>query len=245
MRNEIKALRGPRQFPAKAAKLLALSVLPLFLAACEHDGQGTRVAGWALVDPEQRHPILVSQQPANLNIHVAASSSGLSPSQRGRLLDFVAHFRASDSGNSRIVIAAPGGSANEGAAMIAADQARQIMLDSGFSDSTIAVEAYQGGAGDAPLRISYMRYVAEGPECGDDWSQNLARNYSNTPYPNMGCAGQKNLAAMISNPADLLGPRTMGPREADRRNTAQSKYIKGEAIGSANESQTVEKLNSN
>jgi pilus assembly protein CpaD len=244
MQNEISKVRAPRPFLAKAAKLIVLAALPLLLAGCEHD-QGTQVAGWALVDPEQRHPILVSQQPATLSIRVAANSPGLSRSQRGRVMDFIGHYRASDSGNSRIVIEAPGGSANEGAAMAAADEVRQIILDGGFSESSIAVEAYHGGAGEAPLRISYMRYVAEGPECGDDWSQNLARNYSNVPYPNMGCAAQKNLAAMVSNPADLLGPRTVGPREANRRDTTFAKYIKGEPMGSANETETVQKLNSN
>ena len=237
-------LRDSRKLPSRAAKLLAILVLPMTLAACEHDG-GTRVAGWQIVDPEERHPILVSQQPANLNIRVASGSAGLSPSQRGRILEFVSHFRATDSGNSRLVIAAPGGSANEGAAMVAADEARQLLVDYGYSESTIAVEAYHGGPGEAPLRISYLRYVAEGPQCGDDWSVNLARNYNNLPYPNMGCAGQKNLAAMISNPGDLLGPRTPGPRDANRRDTAFKKYTKGEPIGSANETQTVDKLNNN
>lgn len=229
----------------KSAKLLAIAFLPMMLAACEHDGQGTRVAGWALVDPEERHPILVSQQPANLNMRIASGSAGLSPSQRGRIIEFISHYKASDAGNSRIVIAAPGGSANEGAAMIAADEARQLLVETGYPESTIAVEAYHGGAGEAPLRISYMRYVAEGPECGDDWSVNLARNYSNTPYPNMGCAGQKNLAAMVANPADLLGPRSVGPRDANRRDTTFSKYIKGEPIGSLNETMTVQKVNNN
>ena len=36
---------------------------------------------------------------------------------------------------------------------------------------------------------------------------------------------------MISNPADLLGPRTQTERYSDRRNTAFDKYIKGEVTG--------------
>jgi pilus assembly protein CpaD len=36
---------------------------------------------------------------------------------------------------------------------------------------------------------------------------------------------------MVSNPADLLGPRTMTPASADRRDTTWGKYIKGDASG--------------
>jgi pilus assembly protein CpaD len=225
-----------------SARAFVLAVLPLAMAGCEHDQAGTQVAGWTLVDPEQRHPILVSQQPANLNLHIASSSEGLTPMQRARVLEFASRSKASDSGNSRIVISAPGGSPNEGAAMQAADQARQLMLDSGYSETSIAVEAYHADGRDAPLRLSYMRYVAQAPECGQDWSQNLARTYQNLPYPNMGCAAQRNLAVMVANPADLLGPRTMTSRDANRRDDMYAKYVKGQAVGAASEQTTIQQL---
>lgn len=231
--------RGPQSVRPGIAKVLAVALLPLAMAGCEHDQVGPQVAGWTLVDPEQRHPILVSQQPANLNLHIAARSDGLTPMQRARVLEFAGRSKASDSGNSRIVISAPGGSANEGAAMQAADQARQLMLDSGYSETSIAVEAYHAEGRDAPLRLSYMRYVAEAPNCGQDWSENLARTYQNTPYPNMGCAGQRNLAVMVANPADLLGPRTMTSRDANRRDDMYSKYVKGETLGAKAEQATI------
>ena len=76
----------------------------------------------------------------------------------------------------------------------------------GFSEANVAIEPYHDGrdAG-APIRLSYLRYVAEGPECGR-WTTNLAEDYRNLPYPNFGCAQQRNLAAQVANPADLLGP---------------------------------------
>ena len=95
------------------------------------------------------------------------------------------------------------------------------------------------------MRISYLRYVAEGPECGRDWSENLARTYQNTPYPNFGCSSQHNLAAMVSNPADLLGPRTMTPSDANRRFKMYEKYVKGETLGASTESVTILKPVSN
>ena len=233
--------RLPQNARSGIAKVLIAALLPVIVAGCRHDAPGPQVAGWQLVDPEQRHPILVSQQPATLNLRVATSADGLTPMQRARVLEFAGRSKASDAGNSRIVISAPGGSPNESAAMQAADEARHLMIESGYSETSIAVEAYHADGRDAPLRLSYMRYVAEAPDCGKDWSENLARTYQNTPYPNMGCAGQRNLAVMVANPADLLGPRTMTSREANRRDDMYAKYVKGEQIGAKSENASIAK----
>jgi pilus assembly protein CpaD len=243
MRMKIATVRGPHKIRPAIAKIFALAILPAALGGCEHDQVGAQVAGWTLIDPAERHPILVSQQPANLNLRVATGSQGLTPSQRARVMEFVSRSKAGDAGNSRFVISAPGGSANESAAMEAADEVRHLMLEGGYSETSIAVEPYQAGGGEAPLRVSYMRYVAEAPDCGHDWSQNLAANYQNTPYPNFGCAAQRNLAVMVANPADLLGPRTMTPRDARRRDTAYEKYVAGETVGSAAEAASIAKVN--
>lgn len=217
-----------RSSPARIGGLVGLALAGVMLGGCKHD-QGAQVAGWALVDPNQRHPIIVSQQPSNLSLHVPRGASGLSVQQRAEVVDFASRYRAADSGNSRLVISAPGGASNEVAAMNAVQDIREILIDGGFSESAIAVEAYHSeGRHEAPVRISYMRYVAEGPECGNDWSENLARNPKNMNYPDFGCAQQHNLAAMIANPADLLGPRTDGPRSSERRDDVFRKYTKGE-----------------
>ena len=224
--------RGPRLGRTGVAKILTIALSALALGGCRDEGQGTQVAGWSLVDPEQRHPIMVSQEPAILNLSVARGSQGLTPQQRAEVVNFTSTYRAGDAGNSRLVVSVPSGAANEGAAMTAAEDVRQLLLQGGFSESAISVEAYHDEAGThPPVRIAYMRYVAKGPECGHDWSENLAKDTRNVGHPNFGCANQHNLAAMISNPADLLGPRTMGDRYADRRDIVMDKWSKGEISG--------------
>ena len=221
----------------------AVGLAALALAGCNHDEQQSQVAGWSLVDPSQRHPIMVSQQPSNLDINVARGSQGLSASQRAEVIEFTSRFRAGDAGNSRLVISTPSGSANEVAAMSAVDDIRQLLLDGGFSESSIAIEAYHDEhGGHSPVRVSYMRYVAEGPECGHDWSENIISDNKNVGHPNYGCTNQHNVAAMISNPADLLGPRTMSPRDASRRDDTYGKYIKGETTSSKAEEKYTDKL---
>jgi pilus assembly protein CpaD len=72
--------------------------------------------------------------------------------------------------------------------------------------------------------------VAQPPECGN-WPTNLAYEPENLPYPNFGCATQRNFGAQIANPADLLGPRSETARSSERRDQMWSKYIRGEPTG--------------
>jgi pilus assembly protein CpaD len=201
------------------------------LTGCKTTDDPTRVAGWTLVDAAQRHPILVSQEPTTHMVRVARGASGLSSAQRAQLLDFADHYRATDAGNSRLVIAVPSGGANEVAAMYAVGEIRALLTDQGFAEASISVEAVDAeGAADPPIRVSYLRYVAQPPQCGD-WSTNLAYEPMNLPYPNLGCATQRNFGAQVANPADLLGPRSETARSSERRDQVWQKYIKGEPTG--------------
>lgn len=211
--------------------VLAVSAVALALTGCKHTDDPTRVAGWTLVDASERHPILVSQQPTTHIVKVAPGSNGLTAGQRAQLLDFADHFRATDTGASRLVIQAPSGGSNEVSAMYAVSQIRALLTDQGFAENMISVEAYDAnGTREAPIRVSYLRFVAEPPPCGN-WSTNLANEPMNLPYPDLGCANQHNLGAMVANPADLLGPRSETARDSMRRDEVFTKYIKGQPTG--------------
>lgn len=202
------------------------------LGACkhsnEHDGH---VAGWSIIDPTQRHPIIVSSQPTKLAVLVTRDTHGLSPQQRAQVVDFLGRYRAQGSQGSRVVVSVPSGAPNEVAAMHGLAEIRQLAQGAGFDDGMVKVEPYHDDRDNAPpIRISYASYVAEGPQCGN-WSSNVARSSDNLAYPNFGCAQQRNLAAMISNPADLLGPRTLDGRPAERRDAQWDKFRKGESTG--------------
>lgn len=212
-----------------AVNLAGISLLVLATSGCIHDNQAPRVAGWAITDPTERHPILVSQQPTTLSLRVPKGSHGLTPQQRAQTIAFVDRYRGVDAGNSRLVILAPSGSANEIAAMHAVGEIRSIVHESGFDEASVVVEAYRDERSAQPaIRVSYLRYVAEGPRCGH-WGSNLAEDPLNVGVPNLGCATQANFAAQVANPADLLGPRSMTPRSGERRDQTWDKYVKGES----------------
>jgi pilus assembly protein CpaD len=206
-----------------------LTLAALFLIAASAGGcmQGPRMeAPFTLSNPNERHPIAVKQGEALLDLAVSRNAGGLSSAQRGQLYHYLEGYR--ERGAGALVIKAPSGGANEKAAMRAYDDVRRAMRRIGISPREVMLQPYsakwdQG----APLRLSYLEYVAKGPDC-PDWSENLARDPQNLPWPNMGCAMQRNLAAMVEDPQDFLYPRAEAPRPSERRDTVWGKYVAGQ-----------------
>lgn len=215
--------------PATAARLAAVATIALTISGCRPGEEpGAHVAGWTLIDASQRHPIVVSKEPANLTVRVPRGSSGLTPNQRSNIVDFLNRYRGNN-GADRMTIAVPTGAPNEVAALHAVADLRDLMRDHGIDDSRISVKPYHtDGDPQPPIRVSYARFVAEAPQCGQ-WPTNLSDDPRNLPYPNFACAQQRNIAAQIANPADLLGPRSMTPAPAERREQQWEKYVKGES----------------
>lgn len=208
------------------ARAAGASLLALALVACNsHDRRG--VESWVTADPTQNHPIIVDRKEVQLDLAVPPGSYGLTHSQKQDLRDFALRFRNDDSGGI-LAVRAPSGGRNEIAAMRAMDDVQRVIRSAGVPPGETANEAYSAaGFPAAPIRVSFMRHVAKAPVCGD-WSQNLARDPKNAPWPNLGCATQANLAAMVANPRDLIEPRGMTPRSSERRDTIWNKYIKGD-----------------
>jgi pilus assembly protein CpaD len=150
--------RAASGFKPVAAMLLTLSLLTLALAGCKTmDEPGGHVAGWTIVDPSQRHPIMVSQQPSTLTVRVARGSQGLTPPQKGQVAGFLERYRASDAGNSKLVIAVPSGSPNESAAVRAVGDIRQLITAYGFTEANVAIEPYNEPRDlNAPVRLSAL-----------------------------------------------------------------------------------------
>ena len=69
-----------------------------------------------------------------------------------------------------------------------------------------------------------LRSVAARPRTRTSTTSTTAEN---RPYHNFGCATQRNLAAMVDNPADLEQPRPESPAYTPRRDIAFEKYRKG------------------
>ncbi len=222
--NEHKAASGKRL----AAGLLRLGVilaLSATLGACKMQRE-MNVKSWLVADPIARHPILVGSVPVTLDLAVTRGSSGLNRNQMYNLRHFLHQYKEKREGP--LLVGAPSGGANEIAVMHAMGQMRREITRAGISRGDVRFDAYSGGGtGSAPIKVSYHSFAAHGPECGD-WSDNLASDPKNIPYRNLGCATQRNLAAMVANPRDLIEPRGMTPRDSRRRDVIMDKYVRGD-----------------
>ncbi len=178
-------------------------------------------APFTLANPNERHPIAVRQGEVTLDLAVYRGASGLNESQKGQLYGFLRDYKSQSA--ERLLIRAPSGGANETAAMRAYDEVRKAMRSAGIDPAAVALEPYfANGDPSAPLRLSYLQFVAEPPDC-PDWSENIGRDPQNMPWPNMGCATQRNLAASVADPRRPArsARRDAASRRAPRRGVGQ------------------------
>jgi pilus assembly protein CpaD len=148
---------------------------------------------------------------------VSPNSRGLSVRDKSVAQSFAGRFKQSNS--SRMAILVPTGSANAAAAKRVAQQVVAVMAESGIDRRRISIQTYPAGQhGDAAtVRLVYVATTAEvESQCGQ-WNEDVLDTFENRNYQNFGCSTQKNLAAMVANPEDLLGPRGESEIDATRR----------------------------
>jgi len=225
----------PNPFSHQAiSKAAAAGVMLALLAAC-----ATPAA-----DPQAPVAPRIASQQWEDRVHVdsradevllALHAEGLSVAQNQALDSLVGRWLAAEA--REIVVSAPtGGSTGEVAGRMAV-AARQRLIAMGAPPAKVRVMGYDAaGAPGAPLKVGFLRYVADVPQCGG-W-ENITATRENTPYENFGCAVTANMAAQVANPEDLLGPRASTPIDSGRRATVLDKYRKGEVTSSAKDDQS-------
>jgi pilus assembly protein CpaD len=126
-------------------------------------------------------------------------------------------------------VVVPRGSPNERVAKAVGYQVADTLVAAGVRRSAIDFRSYTAGPGEnaAPVRIAYAAITAKAAPCGP-WTDQSARTGENRHYGAYGCAAQNNLAAIVSNPLDLLYPRGTTPPDAERRSTVLDNYRNGD-----------------
>ncbi|MEQ9316824.1 MAG: CpaD family pilus assembly lipoprotein, partial [Henriciella sp.] len=83
----------------------------------------------------------------------------------------------------------------------------------------------------APMVLGFRAYKAIAPDCQQKAAFDFSDASSNNDMPSLGCSVRVNMAAMIADPADLLGNRPLEPGDLARRQVQLQLYREGQATG--------------
>jgi len=220
--------KTPGRHSRTVLQLLALGGVAATLAGCYQ----TPVTAEYPIDYRQRHPIVLREGVQNVEVMVGRNRGGLTPSQRADVLSFAQAWRRESS--SGVIVELPRGGPTDRAAADAMGEIRSILAAAGVPSNAIYLRHYRPGRfALASIKLNYSRLVADAGPCGQ-WPRDLgpsinSRSLENQPYWNLGCANQRNLAAMVDNPTDLIQPRGEIPAYAPRRTVVMNRYTKGES----------------
>ncbi len=179
-----------------------------------------RSPGMVMADGAANHQITVEPSYRSLKLNWSPQAGGLSPAEQVQFDAFVGDYIGH--GNGSIAISAPdvvGG--QEASGWFAAR-----INGMGVSRNKILIASHDAAGGGMQVEVNYVAYQAHTDKCGD-WSDDLAFTLDNSTPKNFGCAVQQNIAAMVADPRDLLGPRGMGPDDAARRTAIIGNYEQG------------------
>jgi pilus assembly protein CpaD len=172
-------------------------------------------------DGAANHPIVVEPSYRDIKVQYAGGTTGMAAGDAVKFDGFLTDYRAH--GNGSLGISVPDGPYAHAEITFFAERAAA----SGISRDKILVSTHDVAGGDYWVDVSYITYTASADSCGD-WSENLAFTAENQTPKNFGCSVQHNIAAMVADPRDLLGPREAGADDATRRQTYMDLYEKGQ-----------------
>lgn len=212
-----------------AATLIGASLL---LGACKTVDAPIMAAEPYPDDYRARHPIAVTEADRSIVVFIGTGRGGMTAAQRADVMGMAQSWLREGSGG--ISIDMPTGTPNARAAQETLREIQAMIAAAGVPPRAVSVRQYQpkDPRHMAAIRLNYPKIAATAGPCGL-WPDDVGPSYKNSSwfdnksYYNFGCAHQRNLAAMIDEPSDLVQPRAETPAYTMRRNVAFEKYRKG------------------
>ena len=209
----------------------ALIGLTVALGACKHSGDVVTTAS-VPDDVRLRHPIAVQEADRSIVVFVGRGRGGLSAAQRADVMGLAQSWLRE--GTGAISVDVPVRTPNARAAEDTMREIRSSFAAAGVPPRAVNVRQYtpEDPRHMAAIRLTYPKISAVAGPCGL-WPEDLGSSihnksyFENKSYYNFGCSNQRNLAAMIDNPSDLVQPRPETPAYMPRRGIAFDKYRKG------------------
>jgi pilus assembly protein CpaD len=213
----------------------ALAGVAVMLGACNHT-QDVATTASIPEDYRLRHPIAVQETDSAIVVFVGQGRGGLTAEQRADVMGLAQTWL--HEGTGAINADVPTDTPNARAAADSMREIHSLLAAAGVPPRGIVVRNYRSKDPRqlAAIRLSYPRMSATAGPCGV-WPEDLGPSiknksyFENRSYYNFGCSYQRNMAAMVDNPADLVQPRAETPPYTARRTALFEKYRKGTPTG--------------
>ncbi|MEO9968737.1 MAG: CpaD family pilus assembly protein [Hyphomonadaceae bacterium] len=177
----------------------------------------------------ERFDLDVVERTETLELVLDPANNRLTDVQRNQVTNFVRVFN--DVGQGQLSMILPEGTSNPQSAIGAIAEAREIAWENGVNYNEIKGHAspfeFQ-----PVVTLSFTRFEAVKPQCESFGTIDISNTKSNGDLSNLGCSVRTNIAAMIADPADLLGNRQLDPGDSERRYITFEAYRQGEATAS-------------
>ena len=210
----------------------AFAGLGIVLGACTHTAE--TVTASIPDDYRQRHPIAIQERDQSMTVFVGNARGGLSASQRADVVALSQSWLRE--GTGAIVAEVPVGTPNARAAADTFREIQSLLISAGVPPRGLTMRHYHPDSSRtfAAIQLNYPKIAAVAGPCGL-WPEDLGTSIhnkgylDNKPYYNLGCANQRNLAAIVANPSDLVQPRSETGAYTARRTYALDKYRQGQS----------------
>lgn len=206
----------------KASALSMAFIAPALLSGC--------IQGGTLPVPTHRlHPVKVAESVERLELYARPDGLELSARDEYAVSNFLQAYAAEGSGPifiNRPAAALTGQGVAQTDALL-----NRLMGQNGIASGTAQSGTYHTRPGDpAPVVISYRTLRAISQDCSS--LGDLTVTHRNTVTPEFGCFASANLAAMISDPRQLIEPYATQAPNAQRRQVVYDRYIEGVSTAS-------------
>lgn len=212
-------------------KALGLGVIlgsAVFLVGCQSNGAPGHVpveyfTGTAL----DRHEIGVTQHTEYLEVHLDPRDTQLRLGEIANVRGFLDQY--ADVGHGPLIVSMPRHADNPQLAVGAVSEIRQFAWETGISYESMLGAAYDAtGKPNSPIVMAFKTYKTVAPDCPSLAELDVADVTSNNDLPSLGCSIRTNMAAMIAEPADLLGGRALSEGDRVRRGQQLRLWQQGE-----------------
>jgi pilus assembly protein CpaD len=206
----------------KTSSLALALAAPALLSGC--------LQGGTLSEPTHRlHPVKVAESVERLELYARPNGLELSTRDEYAVSTFLQAYAAQGSGP--IYINRPAAAAHTQGVRQTDALIDRLMSRNGIRQGSAQSGTYYSRPGDpAPVVISYRTLRAVSQDCSAQ--SDLSVTHRNSVTPEFGCFASANLAAMITDPRQLIEPYAMGAPNAQRRQVVYDKYIEGVSTAS-------------